>query len=400
MSTNVEGLLLEGLKVLDLSQGIAGPYCASILLQQGADVVKVEPPAGDWARGTRGARDGFSPVVIAYNAGKRGLCIDAGKPDGRAVLARIAAQVDIVIQNFRPGVADRLGLGYDTLKQHNPGLIYLSISGFGTEGPYVKLPATDGVMQAMTGMMVANRDADGTPRRIGLYLADIAAAMYGSQLISAALYRRALGKPGTGGRHLQVTLLETCAALQACNILESAMQNASGQAPAAAGPPTAPSGIFRTADGLLMLSALDDAMFERTAKAIGRTDWISDSRFSTTALRLAALDELHAGVAEQLALASTAQWQTRLTEADVLHGRVNNYAEFLADPATVQAGLFAPVEQAGIGVMPAARHPDSVRMTLGAAPAIGEHTVDILQQFGYAAHEIDDLLQRKIAIAR
>ena len=169
--------LLQGLRVLDLSQGIAGPYCGDILQQQGAEVIKVEPPAGDWARHMGATRDGFSAVVLAYNVGKSGLCVDAGMEEGRRVLQKLASQVDVVIQNFRPGVVERLGLDYATLVPRNERLVYVSISGFGSDGPMVNAPATDSVMQAMSGMMYANRPASGRPLKVGLYLADIAAAI-------------------------------------------------------------------------------------------------------------------------------------------------------------------------------------------------------------------------------
>ncbi len=232
MTVAADEPLLAGLRVLDLGQGIAGPYCAAILQQQGAQVVKVEPPQGDWARKMGLSHEGFSAVVLAYNAGKSGLCIDAGTAAGQAVLARMAAQVDVVIQNFRAGVADRLNIGYAALSAVNPRLIYASISGFGPDGPLAQLPATDTVMQAVGGLMWGNRDAAGQPRRVGVYLADLATAMYAAQAISAALYRRGI----TGrGRHIELSLFEACCALQATHRCPS-WAKWSGWCPATATP--------------------------------------------------------------------------------------------------------------------------------------------------------------------
>ncbi|MEN4918067.1 CoA transferase, partial [Achromobacter spanius] len=180
-----------GLRVLDISQGIAGPYCAQLLWQQGADVVKVEPPDGDWGRHVGVVRDGHSALSIAYNVGKRGVCLDARQPRGKALLADLAQRADLVIQNFRPGVAERLGVGYEALADRRPGLVYVSISGYGEDGPSAHAPASDSVMQADSGLMYANQTPAGEPRRIGLLMADIATALYAAQAAGAALDRHA-----------------------------------------------------------------------------------------------------------------------------------------------------------------------------------------------------------------
>src|SRR5690606_9228373 len=155
-------LPFSGLRVLDISQGIAGPYCAQILWQQGAEVIKVEPPQGDWGRHVGVARGGHSALSISYNAGKQGICIDARQPAGKKLLRRLALQADVIVQNFRPGVAERLGVGYDALAADKPDLVYVSISGYGMDGPYAQAPASDSVMQADTGLMFANQDAGQT----------------------------------------------------------------------------------------------------------------------------------------------------------------------------------------------------------------------------------------------
>jgi crotonobetainyl-CoA:carnitine CoA-transferase CaiB-like acyl-CoA transferase len=197
--------MLSGVRVLDISQGIAGPYAGAMLRQHGADVVKLEPPSGDWSRSAGAAMSGLTAASMICNLGKRGLCIDAARPDGLTVIARIASQVDVVIQNFRPGVADRLGFGYEALRLLRPDLIYVSISGFGPDGPYAGVPATDTVLQAIAGFMDKNRDGDGTPRRVTFYPADISTALYAAQLICAALFRRSMDRRG---RHIEINLLD------------------------------------------------------------------------------------------------------------------------------------------------------------------------------------------------
>lgn len=382
----VADLALSGLRVLDFSQGIAGPYCAAILRQQGAEVVKVEPRDGDWARHTSLKRGEFTAVLMAYNAGKPSLAIDAATAAGRAALHRMADGADIVVQNFRPGVMDRLGLGYEALSKSNPKLVYVSISGFGASGPLAALPATDNVAQAMSGMMHANCDAEGQPRKIGLYVADIAVAMYAAQLACSALYRRAT----TGrGQHVQLNMLESCAAFQASAIVES--QLACGMdIPRTA---TAPSGIFATADGRLTLATLDNAMFERLCQVIGRPQWPRDPRLATNALRLRQSDWLHREVAECLALKSSAHWIEQFSSRKILHAPVFDYAAMLAD-ASLQSVLgFDEVHADGVGSLRLPRHPsmsgsgENLR-----APAIGEDSRVVLARHGFTDEEIQDLI--------
>jgi crotonobetainyl-CoA:carnitine CoA-transferase CaiB-like acyl-CoA transferase len=195
--------------VLDMSQGLAGPYCAGLLGLQGASVIKVEPPSGDWIRNAGGGREGITSLAVMGNLGKRSACIDATKPEGKALLLRMARKADVFVQNFRPGVIERLGLAYEALAKDHKDLVYVSISGFGPDGPESGKPATDSVIQAFTGIAAINRSADGTPRRIPFLVPDTVTGVYAAQAAGAALYARAMtGK----GRHLQVSLMDVCAA--------------------------------------------------------------------------------------------------------------------------------------------------------------------------------------------
>lgn len=383
--------LFQGLRVLDLSQGIAGPYCGDILQQQGAEVIKVEPPAGDWARHMGNTRHGFSAVVLAYNAGKSGLCVDAAQEAGRNVLHRLAQQVDVVIQNFRPGVVERLGLDYASLARHNDRLVYVSISGFGADGPLVDAPATDSVMQAMSGMMHANRHASGQPQKVGLYLADIAAALYASQLVGAALYRRSL----TGrGRHLELSLLEACAALQASNIVDAVF---SAGAPASAA--TAPSGVFAVSDGFITLSTLNNSMFLRLCEVLEAGHLAVDERFSSNKLRLTHADGLNEAVARILECRPLAFWLPKLQAADVLHAEVGTYDGLLVHPQVMHAGIFSQVDVAGLPPLPRARQPGCATVVGKAGvPRLGEHTEEVLARYGFAPEEIVVLKAQKAVL--
>ncbi|MES2282255.1 MAG: CoA transferase [Pseudomonadota bacterium] len=384
--------LLQGLRVLDLSQGIAGPYCGDILQQQGAEVIKVEPPAGDWARHMGNTRNGFSAVVLAYNAGKSGMCVDAGVEAGRNVLQKLGQQVDVVIQNFRPGVVERLGLDYASLARHNERLVYVSISGFGANGPLVDAPATDSVMQAMSGMMHANRHASGQPQKVGLYLADIAAALYASQLVSAALYRRSVtGK----GRHLELSLLEACAALQACNIVDAVF---SAGAPASAA--TAPSGVFAVSDGFITLSTLNNGMFSRLCGVLEAGHLAADERFSSNKLRLTNADGLNEAVARILKSEPLSFWLPKLQAVDVLHAEVSTYEGLLVHPQVRHAGIFSQVDVDGLPPLPRARQPGCATDDRKAGvPRLGEHTEEVLARYGFAPEEIVALMAQKAVLS-
>ncbi len=360
-----------------------------MLGQQGAEVVKLEPPGGDWAR-----KMGFAPVagftapVLACNAGKRSLCLDLRKPDGVAAAKRLAQRADVVVQSFRPGVADRLGLGAAALCAADPRLVYVSISGFGAEGPLVDLPATDTVMQAMTGMMKVNGDEAGTPRRIGLHVADIATALYAAQMTTAALLRRE--REGVGD-HVEVSLLQACAAFQSTAIVESALRAAAGS-PAPSSASSAPSGMFQTADGFISLAIGNEAMFASLCEALGQTDWKTDARFVDMASRLAHAPVLNAAAAACLRRQPSAWWVERLRHHGVLHAEVLDYAQLADHPQSRQQGIFGTIELPGVGALPAARHPGADPVAVAAqVPGVGADNDAILMEAGFSAEEMAGL---------
>src|SRR5512135_213857 len=364
----------KGLRVLDISQGIAGPYCAALLAQQGADVIKAEPMAGDWIRGTGGGREGMTAVGIASNLGKRSIALDATKPAGRELLARLAARADVVVQNYRPGVIERLGLGYDAVAATNPNVVYVSITGFGPDGPDAQKPGTDSIFQSMTGMASRNREADGKPRRMPLLIPDTVTAVYAAQAVGAALYARAReGK----GRHLRLSLFEACAAFQSAPIVEGRIFP--GEAP----PLTVPSGVFRTRDGWLTISGVNEAHFKGTLRALGLEALTGDARFARIEERrtnAAALNDL---VAQRLAGHDTAHWMAKLSAEDALFAPVADYEAFIASPQARHLGAFASLEQPPYGALPAARMPGAdPAWPLRPAPRAGEHTREILRELG------------------
>ncbi|WP_194402678.1 CaiB/BaiF CoA-transferase family protein [Bradyrhizobium sp. CCBAU 53351] len=327
-----------GVRVLDVSQGFAGPYCGAILARGGASVIKVEPPSGDWARAIGGSVDGHTAFSLVPNIGKRAVCIDGTKEQGRALLTKLAKGADIVIQNFRPGVVERLQIADHQLRPENPDLIYVSILGFGA-GPYEKRPATDTIIQGFTGMMEMNRDAQGTPRRIGMLAVDTAAGVYAAQQVGAALYRRLTKR---GGQHVKISLVEVAAAFQAMPIVDDALRRR-GQPNV---PLSVPIGTFATSDGHINLSCVSNAMFQGICTALGKADWILDPRFATESSRLDHAGEITMEVARILRTKPSKYWIGAFERQDVLCGPVQGYREFLDDPHVRGSGLQATCKAA------------------------------------------------------
>lgn len=375
----------SGLRVLDISQGIAGPYCAHILWQQGADVIKVEPPAGDWIRFVGVKRDEHSALAIQFNAGKKALALDARVEAGKKILFDLAVQADVIVQNFRPGAAERMGIGYETLSRLKPDLVYVSISGYGPDGPYADAPATDSVMQADSGLMFTNQDAQGTPRRLGMLAADVITGLYASQGAATALYQRLARKVGT---HVEVSLFEACAAFQGSCFVEQAM---AGERPF--GAVSAPNAVFATADGNISILVLNDEQFGRLCAALSRPEWLTDPRFASNQLRMQNREALYADMIVQVGHYPTAHWDALLKEHDVLHAPVRDYKEVLNHPQSLHLEMVQQLEQAGVGTLPyigLPTHPH--HRPVHSAPRIGEDSVEILQQAGVASAQIDKLI--------
>ena len=304
----------KNLFVLDMSQGIAGPVCAGILARQGARVVKVEPLSGDWIRATGGSRDGMCANAIAGNLNKQGIAIDATMPAGRDALLRLAETADVVVENFRAGVMTRLGLGYDAVRARNPRVVYCSITGFGPSGPLSKKPATDSVLQAYSGMAVANAMPGGIPKRIGIYVPDNISAIYAAQAVSAALFERCSSNVG---RHLQISLAECCAAFQSGPMIDTFLF----PNPASRAAIFAPAGEFRTSDGWIVVSCMSAPMFASIARAVNRPEWLADQRFIENDARKRHFREINAALAEALTHDTSANWVQKLQAADVLVSR-------------------------------------------------------------------------------
>ena len=382
-----------GLKVVDLSQGIAGPYCAMLLAQHGANVIKVESLGdGDWAR-TLGARYGsHTAFSIIGNLGKRSIAVDLKSEAGKKVVWRLLEGADVFIEGFRPGVIKRLGFDYEAVAVREPRLLYLSISGFGQAGPLAERPAMDPVLQAYTGLMNENRGEDGIPHRVPVIVVDMSTALYAFQALSAALYAR---RNEARGRHIDVSLMQSAAALQSIRLMACHLEGGTMK------PGGAPGGVFQIADGWMSMVALNDRDWRSLCRAMEMPSLADEPRFASPASRLANSDALYAILRPAFAREPWQVWSERLTRARLMHERLNSYADYIVQPHVKATGAIHWLSQAGLDnavPMPAlpGLPPLEDGMPRATAPVTGQHTRAILAEHGYADAEIEALIAQGV----
>jgi crotonobetainyl-CoA:carnitine CoA-transferase CaiB-like acyl-CoA transferase len=324
---------------------------------------------------------------LSANRGKRSIALDLKNPQGRALLARLAARCDVLLENFRPGVAARLGVGYEAVRAANPKVLYASISAFGQRGPARDLPGSDTVAQAFSGMMAVNRDAAGVPKSTGFLTADYVTALYAFQALAAAL---AAQPHEAEGRHLDVSLMQASAAFLAAKIIEERFEG--GPAPKL----NAPAGSYRTGDGWIAITLTKEAHFAALCAAIGRPALAADARFADFSLRSRNLGELAPLVQEALLSKTTAGWLAVFRAADVLASRIHDPTSWLGDPQVQAMGVVSEVQLPGLPPIPWVRIPGLPAPTQGdpraAWPQVGEHSDAILREaLGLTDKEIDAL---------
>lgn len=377
----------RGLRVLDLGQGIASPYCAMLLGVYGADVIKVEPPEGDWSRFLGTTYGSHTTLSAVYNRGKRSLCLDMKHKDGIAIAKRLAGDSDVLIEGFRPGVAARLGLGYEELSRDNPGLIYLSISGFGQSGPYSKRPGSDSVAQAFSGLVSVNPGNDGVPHRVGTTISDVVTGVYAFQAIATTLFARMT--TGTG-RWIDVNLAQSTAALIGHKVAEHVLE---GGAPRAL---NVPAGTYQCSDGWMMVTLVNEAQYQRLCEAIGREELATDSRFNDFARRADSADALIPQLREIFRTQPVEVWLARLHAADVIAERIHNPSEWLHSPHVEATKAAVRQDTPGVGPVYSARTPGIASLSedhLRPAPDIGQDSVAVLLEAGYDRAAIDELIK-------
>jgi len=386
-------------RVLDLSRILSGPYCTMVLADYGAEVIKVERPgAGDdtrhWGPPFIGGESGY---FLSINRNKKSITVDMSTPEGREIIYRLARTADVAIENFRPGTADRLGIGYERLRQENPSIIYCSISGFGQTGPYRDRPGYDALAQAMSGMMAITGEPDGPPMKHGMSIADIGAGMWAVFAIAAALYHR----ERTGeGQAIDVSLLDA-----QLSWLTYAAGNyfASGKNPGRYGsahPNIVPYQPFATADGYIMLAVGNDRLWQQFCQAAGRPELADQPGFRTNAERVTNRADVVATVGEIMAQRTTAEWMELLERAGIPAGPINTVEQILDDPHVLAREMVVTLQHPTAGEIKTVGIPAKLSDTPGtvrsAPPLLGQHTDEILAELGYDAAAIADLRERGI----
>jgi crotonobetainyl-CoA:carnitine CoA-transferase CaiB-like acyl-CoA transferase len=385
--------LLEDITVLDVTQVMAGPYCAMVLCDMGARVIKVEPPAGDSTRAMAGATGRDSAAFNAVNRGKRGIVLDLQTSAGRDTFRHLARHVDVLIENYRPGVMSRLGLDYLTLAAENPRLIYASISGYGQSGPSAKKGGFDLIAQGATGIMSVTGEPERPPVKVGLPITDLGAGLFALSAILAALHWRATSNRG---QHIDTSLFEAGLALS----VWEATEYFAGQLPQRLGTAhrmSAPYQAFRCADGHITIGAANDRMFARLAALLGHDEWTRDHRFATDAARVGHRDALATAIEAITSTRPCQEWLTRLDAAGIPCGPIRNYAEVFADPHVAAREMTVTVDHPTLGELTTLGTPLKLSATplnpRGRAPLLGEHTAEVLREYGVAENTIRDVLR-------
>ena len=380
---------LHGYRVVDLTSNVAGPLATMILGDQGADIIKVEAPdGGDATRAGGNRRAGFTASFLNNNRNKRSIVLDLKNAGGREALLRLAAGADVFVQNFRPGVAERLGVGEEPVRAVSPKIVYVSISGFGEKGPYAEKPAYDPVIQGFSGLATVQAGSDEIrPRLLRTILPDKLTAITASQAITAAL----LARERTGeGQHVRLSMLEAVLAFLWASDMSG--QTFVGDEPARQEAASAIDLIYETADGYITAAALTDRQWNGLAHALERPEWLEDERFKTPALRQKNIDARLQLTQEALITRPTAEWLDRLTRVGVPCAPVLTRNQVIRHPQVQEMGIVVETKHPAAGHLrqsrPAARFSRTPPGIRHGAPELGEHTGDILAGLGYSAAEI------------
>jgi crotonobetainyl-CoA:carnitine CoA-transferase CaiB-like acyl-CoA transferase len=386
---------LEGIRVIDLTTVVSGPVCTMILADQGADVIKVEPPGGDITRRTSGEGQ-MTAMFVSSNRGKRSIALDLKQPAALDALRRLISGADVLVQNFRPGTMERLGLDEPRVRATNAGLIYVSISGVGETGPYVKKRVYDPVIQSLSGFADVQADQEtGRPKMIRTIVADKTTAIYAAQAVCAALVAR--GRTGQG-QHIRLSMLDTMVAFLWPEAMTQYTVVGREDAPQ---PAPRPDLIFETLDGYITVGSLSDPEWRGLCGVIGKPEWIEDARFRTPSARSMNGAERIGLVGAILATGHSQDWLDRLDAAEVPCAPVLRRADVMNNVQVVNNALIELMEQPTLGTVrqarPAARFDRTPARIAGPAPRIGEHTEAILAEAGYSAGEIEALKNSKAA---
>jgi crotonobetainyl-CoA:carnitine CoA-transferase CaiB-like acyl-CoA transferase len=387
---------LDGFRIIDLTQMVSGPMATMMLADQGADVIKVEPPgAGDLTRALAGRRRGMSPPFAVINRNKRSIVIDLKTARGLELVKRLVAGADVFIQNFRPGATERMGLGETTLRAIKPDLVYVSISGFGESGPYVHKRTYDPVIQALSGLASIQGDPGGRPRMMRVIVPDKVTALTAAQAITAAL----LARERTGkGQHVRLAMLDAVVAFMWPESMASHTFVDTNHV--VTRPLNTRDLIFETTDGYITCGAISDSEWAGLCRALEHPEWLDDERFKTPAGRVKYADARLELAADALKHRTSAEWLARLDAEQVPGAPILSREELLTDPQIAANGLIVESTHPHAGAMrqprPAARFAATPSALRTFAPLLGEHTDTVLAELGLTARDIEELHTNKV----
>ena len=382
---------LSDLRVLDMTEHMAGPFCTMILADMGAEVIKVERPGRGDASRAMGDGSERNPYFRYINRNKKGVTLDYKTPEGRELFLGLVKSIDVLVENYRPTVMPRAGLGYETLREVNPRLIYAQLSGLGYDGPLAERGGFDLIAQGMGGIMHVTGEPDGPPTSVGLPICDLGTGMWAVQGILAALHER--GRTGAGNL-VECSLLETAIGFSSWTSAGWLVDHREPTRQGSRHRQNAPYQRMATQDGYIMIGAAGESIWRRFAEALGHAEWCDDPRFASAPLRMQNRAALEAEIEAVFATAPTAHWDQVLAAAGVPCGPVNNYDQLFNDPQVKHRGLVVHVSDDELGEVPHIRTP--VRIGDGVAvrrvaPKLGQHNAEIYGALGVTDDDLQAL---------
>jgi crotonobetainyl-CoA:carnitine CoA-transferase CaiB-like acyl-CoA transferase len=386
---------LTGFRILDLSAVISGPLATMWLADQGAEVIKVETLQGDIVRHTGAGDGGITPVFVSANRGKRSIAVNLKSEEGLALVKRLVTESDVLVQNFRPGAIDRIGLGYEAVRAIKEDIVYVSISGFGETGPYAHKRVYDPVIQALSGLADIQADREtGRPKMIRTIIPDKTTALTAAQAITAALLSR---ERNGEGQHVKVSMIDATIAL----IWPEGMAGLTRVGyEDKYGPALAQDLIFQTTDGYITAGAVSNLEWQGMCRALDRQEWLDDDRFNTPAGRVKNVKERLALTAEVLLTDSSAAWLEKLDAEGVPCAPVLTRRELIEHEQIISNEILTEFEQPALGTVrqprPAARFSETPSKIKGPAAKLGEHTREVLTEAGFSNAEIESLFENEI----
>ena len=389
---------LDNIKVVDITRTLAGPFCTMLLGDMGADVVKIEEPGqGDETRDWTPFWNGESTQFLTFNRNKRSLTVNLKEPEGVSIVRKLAADADVMIESFRAGALDRMGLGYQDISQSNPGIVYCSISGYGRTGPMAEAPGYDLIIQAYSGLMNLTGDPDGLPSRVGFSLVDLFAGMmaYGT-ILTALRHRDRTGE----GQWVEASLLDGQVATLSYHATGYLGTGVEPQRMGSGHPSLVPYQSFASSDGYFIVGCANQGLWERLCRGLGRADFLEDPRFATNTDRVKHRKECVEALSEIFVGQSTEHWVSLISESGVPCGPINKVSEVLANPQVLARNMIVDLDHPNVpdlkipnSPLKLSASPSSIRRP---PPLLGQHNEEVLSEEGYTPEQIADLRERGV----